>query len=151
MCSGNSCGLVFRILLKLSQPFSYFLLYHVPSKFNVLEKHSRDIFGGNRGRWMQYLCCVYLFYVVGRRKNELLDLRDGATTIFPVACKKLLHLLLLSSFLAFLKHLADFFWHVVERGHEEVLVTDFGSRHGVEFLGLDLTRDSPQRSHQKVC
>jgi hypothetical protein len=43
----------------------------------------------------------------------LLDLHDGATMIFHVACKKLLHLLLLSTLLAFLECLADF-WHVIE-------------------------------------
>jgi hypothetical protein len=56
---------------------------------------------------------MYLFCGINQRKNELLDLRDGAVTIFHVACKKLLHLLL-SSLLAFLECLADFFWHVVE-------------------------------------
>jgi hypothetical protein len=63
---------------------------------------------------MQYLSCVYLFHVVDRRKNRLLDLRDGAVTILHVACKELMQLLLLSSLLAFLEHLVDFFGHVVE-------------------------------------
>jgi hypothetical protein len=62
-----------------------------------------------------------------------------------------MHLLLLLSLFAFLERLADFFWHVIERGHDDVLVVDLGSRHGIECLGLDLTRDSPQRNRQKVC
>jgi hypothetical protein len=80
----------------------------------MLGKHSKDILGGDRGRWMRYLCCVYLFCGVDQRKNGLLDLCDGAAMIFRVACKKPLHLLLLSSLLAFLKCLVDFFWHVIE-------------------------------------
>jgi hypothetical protein len=71
--------------------------------------------------------------------------------MFRVACKKLLHLLLLSSLLAFLERLVDFFRHVIEQGYDDVLVTDLGSSHGVKCLSLDLTRDSPQRSRQKVC
>jgi hypothetical protein len=94
---------------------------------------------------------VYLFRGVGRRKIGLLDLRDRATTILRVACKKLLHLLLLSSLLAFLERLADFFRHVIKWGHDDVLVADLRSSHEVECLNLDLTRDSPQQSRQKVC
>jgi hypothetical protein len=52
------------------------------------------------------------------------DLCDGARTIFHVACKKFLHLLLLSSLLAFLERLADFFQHVVERGRDDILVAN---------------------------
>jgi hypothetical protein len=100
---------------------------------------------------MPYLHCVYLFHGIDQRKNGLLDLRDGATTILHVAYKKLLHLLHLSSLPEFLERLADLFWHIIERGHDDVLTTDLGSSHGVECLSLDLTRDSPQRSHQKVC
>jgi hypothetical protein len=74
----------------------------------------------------------------------------GSATIFCVAGKKLLHLLLLSSLLAFLECLANFFRHVVERGHDDVLIADLGSSHEVECLGLNLTRDSLQRNHQKV-
>jgi hypothetical protein len=70
---------------------------------------------------------------------------DGAATIFYVACKKFLHLLL-SSLLVFLECLVDFFWHVIEGCHDDVLVTDLKSRHGVECLGLDLIRYFPQRS-----
>jgi hypothetical protein len=151
MCSSKSCGLIFRILWKSSQILSYFITYHVPSEFNMLEKHSGDILGADKGRWMRYLRCVYLFCGVDRRKNGLLDLRDRAATILRVACKKLLHLLLLLSFLAFLERLADFFRHVVKWGHDDVLLADLGSSHGVECLDLDLTRDSPQRSCQKVC
>jgi hypothetical protein len=44
----------------------------------------------------------------------LLDLHDEVVTIFRVASKKFLHLLLLSSLLALLECLADFFHHVVE-------------------------------------
>jgi hypothetical protein len=106
--------MVFRILQKLSQSFIYFPPYHVPSEFNMLRKYSEDILGGGRGRWMRYLCCVYLFCGVDQRKNELPDLRDGDAMIFRIACKKFLHLLLLSSLLAFLERLADFFWHVAE-------------------------------------
>jgi hypothetical protein len=90
---------------------------------------------------MQYLRCVYLFCGVDRRK--LLDLRDGAVMIFRVACKKLMHLLLLSGFLAFLERLADFFQHVVEQFRDDVLIANLRSSHGVECLSSDLTRDSP--------
>jgi hypothetical protein len=47
--------------------------------------------------------------------------------------------------------LADFFYHIIERGHDDVLVIDLRCSCGVESLDLDLTRDSPQRSPQKVC
>jgi hypothetical protein len=100
---------------------------------------------------MRYLHHVYLFCELNRRKNEHIDLRDGAAMIFGVACKKLLHFLLLSSLLAFLERLADFFWHVIEQCHDDVLVADLRGSHEVECLGLDLTRDSPNRSRQKVC
>jgi hypothetical protein len=76
MSSSNNCELIIRILQKLSQTFSYLLSYHVPSKFNVPRKHSEDIFGGDRGRRVQYFCCVYLFCGVDQRKNGLLDLCD---------------------------------------------------------------------------
>jgi hypothetical protein len=65
---------------------------------------------------------------------------DGAAAIFCVACNKLLHLLLLSSLLAFLDRVADFFQHVVKRCRDDILVADLKSRHGVECLILDLTR-----------
>jgi hypothetical protein len=58
---------------------------------------------------MRYLCYVYLFCVIDRGKNGLLDLRDGAAMIFCIACKKFLHLLLLSSLLAFLDALQTSF------------------------------------------
>jgi hypothetical protein len=93
---------------------------------------------------------VYLFYVVDWRKNGFLDLCDGAATIFHVACKKLLHLLL-TSLLVFLKRLVDFFQRVIERAHDDVLVVDLRSSYRVKCLGLDLTKYCPQRSHQKVC
>jgi hypothetical protein len=57
---------------------------------------------------MRYLCYVYLFCVVDRGTNGLLDLRDGAAMIFCIACKKFLHLLL-SSLLAFLDALQTSF------------------------------------------
>jgi hypothetical protein len=52
---------------------------------------------------------VYLFRGVDRRKNQLFDLCDGAAMILHVASKKLLHLLLLSSLLAFFERLVDVF------------------------------------------
>jgi hypothetical protein len=80
----------------------------------MLGEHRRNILGGDRGIWMQYLCCVYLFCIVDQRKNGLLDLRDGATMIFCIACKKFFHLLVLLSLLAFLERLVDFVWHIIE-------------------------------------
>jgi hypothetical protein len=128
---------------KFSQTFSYFFSYHVPSEFVMLGKHSGDILVGDRGRWIRYLCCVYLFCGIDRRKNGRLDLHDGAAMILRIACKKLLHLPLLLSLHVFLKRLADFFQHVVEQCHDDVLIADLRSSHGVECLSLDLTRDFP--------
>jgi hypothetical protein len=125
---------------------STMFLVNLTCSENIVETSS-----GVSGRLMRYLCCVYLFRGADRSKNRLLDLCNGAATIFCVAYKKFLHLLLLSSPLVFLECLANFFWHVIEGCHDDVLVADFESGHWVECPDLDLTRDSSQRSRQKVC
>jgi hypothetical protein len=88
------------------------------------------------------LLCVPLLWSRSEEENGLHDLRDGAMMILHVECKKFLHLLLRSSLLAFLERLAYFFKDVIEQRRDDVLVADLGSSHGVEYLSLDLTRDS---------
>jgi len=121
----------FRISCKFLKRISYLLLYLTISQFSLFREHSRNIFGRRYDKRVRYLSCEYVACRADLRKKELTDLRDGASTILRIASKQNLHLLLITSFLAFHKCLAHFFRYVVESRHDDVFFADLG-RHGVE-------------------